>query len=208
MTPVTPVTTVVLASHNTHKLEELRRILAPLVPGIELIGYDGPEPVESGLTFEENALIKARSAAAHTGLPALADDSGIAVDVMHGSPGIFSARWAGPERSDTANVDLLLWQLGDIDDPHRTARFVCAAALALPPEDPGRPGDEFAVRGEWPGVLLREVRGDGGFGYDPIFQPDGETRSAAELSATEKDALSHRRRAFSALAPEILSRLT
>lgn len=205
---MTAVTTVVLASHNTHKLEELRRILAPLVPGIELIGYDGPEPVESGLTFEENALIKARAAAAHTGLPALADDSGIAVDAMHGSPGIFSARWAGPDRSDTANVDLLLWQLGDIDDPHRTARFVCAAALALPPDDTGQPGDDIAVRGEWPGVMLREVRGDGGFGYDPIFQPDGETRSAAELSATEKDALSHRRRAFSALAPEILSRLT
>ena len=124
---------VVLASHNAHKLEELRRILAPLVPGIELIGYDGPEPVESGVTFEENALLKARAAAAHTGLPAIADDSGISVDVLGGCPGIFSARWGGPERSDTGNVALLLWQLSDLADEHRGAAFMCAAALAMPP---------------------------------------------------------------------------
>ncbi|NLA64838.1 MAG: non-canonical purine NTP pyrophosphatase, partial [Leucobacter sp.] len=149
---------VVLASHNAHKLTELRRILAPLVPGIELIGYDGPEPVETGVSFEENALLKARAAAAHTGLPAIADDSGIAVDVLGGCPGIFSARWAGPARDDAANVELLLWQLSDIADGHRGAQFVCAAALALPPGDvragvgagavPAATG-EVAVRGEW-----------------------------------------------------------
>src|SRR5690606_4359023 len=109
------MTKVVLASHNAHKLEELRRVLGPLVPGIDLIGYDGPEPVESGLSFEENALIKARAAAAHTGFPAIADDSGIAVAALNGCPGIFSARWGGPSRDDAANVDLLLWQMSDID---------------------------------------------------------------------------------------------
>lgn len=195
---------VVLASHNAHKLEELRRILAPLVPGIELLGYDGPEPVESGVTFEQNALLKARAAAAHTGLPAVADDSGIAVDVLGGCPGIFSARWAGPARSDAANVELLLWQLGDLADEHRSAAFVCAAALALPAGDGA--GDT-AVRGEWRGSVLRTPAGGGGFGYDPVFLPEGETRSAAELGPAEKDAASHRRRAFTALAPEIARRL-
>ncbi|MGK0742314.1 RdgB/HAM1 family non-canonical purine NTP pyrophosphatase [Leucobacter sp. Z1108] len=190
-------TRIVLASHNAHKLEELRRILAPLVPGIELIGYDGPEPIESGVTFEENALIKARAAASHTGLSALADDSGISVGVLGGSPGIFSARWAGPARSDEANVQLLLWQLSDIADGHRGAAFVCAAALVTPD------GSERVVRGEWAGSILREPAGAGGFGYDPVFLPHGETRSAAELSPAEKDAESHRRRAFTALAPEI-----
>jgi XTP/dITP diphosphohydrolase len=190
-------TRIVLASHNAHKLEELRRILAPLVPGIELIGYDGPEPIESGVTFEENALIKARAAASHTGLPALADDSGISVEVLGGSPGIFSARWAGPARSDEANVQLLLWQLGDLADGHRGAAFVCAAALVTPD------GSERVVRGEWAGSILREATGAGGFGYDPVFLPHGETRSAAELSPAEKDTESHRRRAFTALAPEI-----
>lgn len=191
---------VVLASHNAHKLEELRRILAPLVPGIELLGYDGPEPAETGVTFEQNALLKARSAAERTGLPAIADDSGIAVEVLGGSPGIFSARWGGPARSDTANVDLLLWQLSDIADDHRAASFVCAAALALPG------GDEVVVRGTWPGSVLRAPAGAGGFGYDPIFRPEGERRSAAELSPAEKDAESHRRRAFTRLAPEIRAR--
>lgn len=194
--------TVVLASHNAHKLEELRRILTPLVPGIELIGYDGPEPVENGLSFEENALIKARAAAAHTGLPAIADDSGLAVEVLGGSPGIFSARWGGPERSDAANVDLLLWQLSDIADEHRAAGFACAAALALPS------GEEVCELGVWEGSVLRARAGEGGFGYDPIFLPRGERRSAAELSPSEKDAASHRTRAFTALAPEITARLS
>lgn len=192
---------VVLASHNAHKLEELRRILAPLVPGLDLVSYDGPEPVEDGVTFEQNALIKARAAALHTGLPAVADDSGLAVEVLGGCPGIFSARWGGPARSDTANVDLLLWQLSDVSDAHRRASFVCTAALAMPD------GDEIVVRGEWRGTVLREAVGDGGFGYDPIFQPTGEERSAAQLTPSEKDAASHRRRAFTALAPELLQRL-
>ncbi|MBP1324909.1 XTP/dITP diphosphohydrolase [Leucobacter exalbidus] len=200
---------VVLASHNAHKLEELRRILGPQIPGIELIGYDGPEPVENGLSFEENALIKARAAAAHTGLPAIADDSGITVGVLGGSPGIFSARWGGPARKDQANVDLLLWQLTDVADEHRQAGFVCAAALVIPgdPEVLGQPATEICELGVWEGTLLRERAGEGGFGYDPIFQPAGMTRSAAELSATEKDQFSHRTNAFTALAPEILSRL-
>lgn len=206
--------TLVLASHNAHKLTELRRILGPLIPGVELIGYDGPEPIENGLSFAENALLKARAAAAYTGLPAIADDSGIAVNVLGGCPGIFSARWGGPARSDQANVDLLLWQLTDVSDDHRDAGFICAAALVLP-SDPGTPQTdaedaslEVCKLGVWPGRVLREPRGAEGFGYDPVFQPEHEERSAAELSAAEKDALSHRTRAFSALAPEILARLT
>lgn len=198
------MTQIVLASHNAHKLEELRRILEPLVPGIELIGYDGPEPVENGVTFEANALIKARAAAAHTGLPAIADDSGIAVDILGGSPGIFSARWGGPARSDTANVDLLLWQLSDLADEHRSAAFMCAAALVVPGNV--APADEVSVLAAWPGTVLREPRGAGGFGYDPIFCPEGESRSSAQLTAEEKDALSHRRRAFTELSKELLAR--
>lgn len=210
------MTRVVLASHNAHKLDELRRILAPLVPGIELLGYEGPEPVENGVTFEENALLKARAAARHTGLPAIADDSGISVDVLGGCPGIFSARWGGPARSDTANVDLLLWQLSDLADEHRSAAFVCAAALVLPGAGEsaggagsagGASGDEVVRRGEWRGSVLRAPAGDGGFGYDPVFRPEGEERSAAELSPAEKDAQSHRRRAFTALAEELRARL-
>ncbi|MFV0435542.1 MAG: RdgB/HAM1 family non-canonical purine NTP pyrophosphatase [Leucobacter sp.] len=197
---------VVLASHNAHKLEELRRIIAPLVPDIELIGYDGPEPVENGLSFEENALLKARAAAQHTGLPAIADDSGIAVDVLGGCPGIFSARWGGPLRSDSTNVDLLLWQLADIADEHRAASFVCAAALVVPGAG-GAPNAEVCELGLWSGRILRESVGEHGFGYDPIFQPAGEQRSAAELTSVEKDLLSHRTRAFTALAPEIRQRV-
>ncbi|MBO1902066.1 non-canonical purine NTP pyrophosphatase [Leucobacter weissii] len=207
---------VVLASHNRHKLDELRRILSPLVPEIELLGYDGPEPIEDGIGFEENALIKARAAAAHTGLPAIADDSGISVDILGGSPGIFSARWAGTARSgggdpDRANLRLLLAQLADIADEHRSASFVCAAALALPAASPtptgSENGDEVAVRGVWPGSILRAPAGEGGFGYDPVFRPEGEHRSAAQLSPEEKDAHSHRRRAFTRLAAEIRTRL-
>ena len=203
------MTQVVLASHNAHKLEELRRVLAPLVPGIELIGYDGPEPVESGVTFEENALLKARAAAAHPGLPAIADDSGISVVVLGGCPGIFSARWGGPERSDSGNVDLLLWQLSDLADEHRGAAFMCAAALALPPgaSGSGDDGDEVSVLAAWRGSVLRAPAGEGGFGYDPVFLPEGETRSAAQMTAEEKDAVSHRRRAFTELSKELLRRL-
>lgn len=192
---------LVLASHNANKLEELRRVLEPLVPGIDLIGYDGPEPIEDGLTFEENALIKARAAAAHTGLPAIADDSGIAVDVLGGSPGIFSARWGGHSRSDQANVQLLLEQLADIAEEHRGAGFVCAAALVMPS------GDEFCELGVWAGEVLTEPVGDNGFGYDPIFRPAGERRSSAEMRPEEKNLVSHRTRAFTALAPSIEAQL-
>lgn len=192
------MTSVVLASHNERKLEELRQVLAPYLRGINLLGYDGPEPKETGTTFEENALLKARAAAAHTGLPAVADDSGISVEILGGSPGIFSARWGGEERSDARNIDLLLWQLSDISDPHRGAAFVCAAALVAPD------GQETTRLGKWTGTLLRARRGASGFGYDPIFLPDGEERSAAELTPAEKNALSHRTRAFTALAPEIV----
>ncbi|MFC5338448.1 RdgB/HAM1 family non-canonical purine NTP pyrophosphatase [Leucobacter denitrificans] len=189
---------LVLASHNSHKLEELRRVLEPLVPGIDLVGYDGPEPVEDGLSFEENALIKARAAAAHTGLPALADDSGITVGVLGGSPGIFSARWGGRARDDQANVKLLLEQLSDIAEEHRSAGFVCAAALVLPT------GEEVCELGVWEGDLLTEPIGANGFGYDPIFRPAGERRSAAEMRPEEKSLVSHRTRAFTELAPAIL----
>jgi XTP/dITP diphosphohydrolase len=189
------VTRVVLATHNQHKVEELRRILEPQLPGLEVLAYDGPEPVENGTTFAENALIKARAAARHTGLPAIADDSGIAVDILGGSPGIFSARWAGPGKDAGDNLRLLLWQLNDVDDEHRAAHFTCVAAVALPD------GREHTVTGEWPGRILRQPAGEGGFGYDPIFQPDDTAVSAAELTADEKNRLSHRARAFNQLVP-------
>jgi XTP/dITP diphosphohydrolase len=188
---------LVLATHNTHKVEELRRILEPQLPGLELVGYDGPEPVEDGVTFAENALIKARAAAAHTGLPALADDSGICADALGGAPGIHSARYAGT-RVDADNLARLLEELGDTGD--RAAQFVCAAALV--------DGDfEHVELGVWPGSVLHAPAGNGGFGYDPIFKPEGHDVSAAQLSAADKDAISHRRRAFAALAPVIRARL-
>jgi XTP/dITP diphosphohydrolase len=186
---------VVLATHNQHKVEELRRILAPKLPGLEVLAYDGPEPVEDGVTFVENALIKARAAAAHTGLPAIADDSGICVDVLGGTPGIFSARWAGPARDSEANLQLLLWQLADVAEEHRGAHFTCVAALALPD------GTEWAVTGEWHGQILTEKAGGGGFGYDPIFLPNGYAISAAELTMNVKNQHSHRARAFDLLIP-------
>jgi XTP/dITP diphosphohydrolase len=188
---------VVLATHNPHKVDELRRILGTELAGLELVGYDGPEPVEDGATFEENALIKARAAAAHTGLPALADDSGICVDALGGAPGIHSARYAGTRRDDD-NVDKLLADLGDA--PERAAQFVCAAAFVH--------GEfERVELGVWPGAVLHARAGGGGFGYDPVFRPDGSARSAAELTADEKDAISHRRRAFAAIMPAVRARL-
>lgn len=181
---------IVVATHNQHKVEELGRILGPLLPGIELVTYDGPEPVEDGTTFEANALIKARAAFAHTGLPALADDSGISADALGGEPGIRSARYAGTG-NDTDNFELLLRNLEGQSD--RAAQFVCAAAYV-------DAETELVELGLWPGSVLDAPRGDAGFGYDPVFQPEGEQRSAAELSPAEKDALSHRRRAFTLLA--------
>ena len=194
---------VILASHNTKKLRELQRILTAAVPGlpeeavISSAGIDLPDVVEDAVTFEDNALLKARSAAAATGLLAVADDSGLAVDVLGGAPGIFSARWSGRHGDDDANNDLLLAQLADVPAEHRTARFVCAAALVA------SDGSETVERGEMTGVLLTERHGEGGFGYDPLFRPDGEQRSAAELSPGEKDAISHRGKAFRALAVHV-----
>ncbi len=192
---------IVLATHNPHKVEEFQAIVAATRPDLEVIGYDGPEPVEDGVTFADNALIKARAAAAHTGLPALADDSGICVDVLGGSPGVFSAYWAGHAKDASANLNLLLDQLSDIRDPHRTAQFVSTIALVVPAADQSA---EHVVEGVWPGRLAQAASGGGGFGYDPIFIPDGQEpgaeRTVGEWSADEKNAASHRSRAFVALA--------
>ncbi|MFS0913171.1 RdgB/HAM1 family non-canonical purine NTP pyrophosphatase [Microbacterium sp. 179-I 3D2 NHS] len=190
---------VVLATHNAHKVAEFQQIVARTRPDLEVVGYDGPEPVEDGVTFAENALIKARAAAAHTGLAALADDSGICVDVLGGSPGVFSAYWAGQKKDAAANLALLLDQLRDVADPHRTAHFTSTIALVTPD------GHESVVSGEWPGRLAHSASGAGGFGYDPIFipagQPAGQERTVGELTADEKQAQSHRARAFAALVP-------
>jgi len=187
------MTTFVLATHNAGKLAELRRILGDRLGPHELVGYDGPAPVEDGDTFEANALIKARAATAHTGLPALADDSGIAVDALGGAPGIFSARYsqlAGGDKSDAANNAHLLASLEGVTD--RTARFVCVAALA-------DGGFEHLARGEWPGRVLTAPVGDNGHGYDPVFAGEGEQRSSAQMTMDEKNAVSHRARAFGQL---------
>lgn len=188
---------LVLATHNAHKVDELRRILGPSLDGLELVAYDGPEPVEDGDSFEANALIKARAAAAHSGLPAIADDSGISVAALGGAPGIHSARYAGT-RSDDDNVSLLLANLEDETD--RSAAFVCAAAFVSG-------DDEFAVRAEWPGTVARERSGANGFGYDPVFRPAGLSVSSAELTADEKNAISHRAMAFGKLMPLVRAAL-
>ncbi|GAA2223325.1 RdgB/HAM1 family non-canonical purine NTP pyrophosphatase [Herbiconiux moechotypicola] len=193
---------VVLATHNAHKVEEFQGILGAELPELEIVAYDGPEPVEDGTSFDENALIKARAAAAHTGLPALADDSGICVDVLGGAPGIFSARWAGHGRGGEANLELLLDQLADIADPHRRAHFTCRIALVVPAT-----GVERVVGGEWPGRLAARAHGGGGFGYDPIFVPEGLEVTAAELTAAEKNAISHRARAFREAIPVLRTNL-
>ncbi|KQP71646.1 MULTISPECIES: RdgB/HAM1 family non-canonical purine NTP pyrophosphatase [unclassified Microbacterium] len=193
---------IVLATHNPHKVEEFQAIVAATRPDLEVVGYDGPEPVEDGVTFAENALIKARAAADHTGLPALADDSGVCVDVLGGSPGVFSAYWAGHAKDASANLNLLLDQLSDIGDPHRTAQFVSTIALVVPVAEGD--ADEHVVEGIWPGRLATAPSGAGGFGYDPIFVPDGQAtgaeRTVGEWTADEKNAASHRSRAFVALA--------
>jgi XTP/dITP diphosphohydrolase len=185
---------LLLATRNTKKLEEMRRILAnDLVVGLDDVPpYD--EVPESGLTFEANARIKAREGVAHTGLPTVADDSGLTVAAMNGMPGVFSARWTGRHGDDKGNVDLLLRQLSDVPDEDLGAAFVCAVVLAMPD------GREWTVHGEMRGRLVREPRGTGGFGYDPIFVADGHTRTSAELTPAEKDAISHRGQAMRALA--------
>lgn len=191
---------VVLATHNAHKVAELTRILGPALGDVELVAYDGPEPVEDGETFEENALIKARAAHEHTGLPALADDSGVVVDALAGAPGIHSARYAGT-RSDADNRRKLLDELAALpDEPDRAARFVCAAVYV---DDAGIESET----GTWEGAILPDERGEGGFGYDPLFLATGGDRSAAELTADEKDAVSHRSIAFRALAARLAGRL-
>ncbi|MFD4957096.1 RdgB/HAM1 family non-canonical purine NTP pyrophosphatase [Microbacterium sp. NPDC058389] len=199
---------IVLATHNPHKVEEFQAIVAATRPDIEVVGYDGPEPVEDGVTFADNALIKARAAAAHTGLPALADDSGVCVDVLGGSPGVFSAYWAGHAKDAIANLNLLLDQISDIADPHRGAQFVSTIALVVPSSAGGEPA-EHVVEGVWPGRIAAAPSGRGGFGYDPVFVPDGQEpgaeRSVGEWTAEEKNAASHRSRAFIALAPLLSS---
>ncbi|WP_291051362.1 RdgB/HAM1 family non-canonical purine NTP pyrophosphatase [Herbiconiux sp.] len=187
---------VVLATHNANKVREFQGILGRMLPELEIVAYDGPEPVEDGTSFDENALIKARAAAAHTGLPALADDSGICVDVLGGAPGIFSARWAGHGRGAQANLELLLDQLADIAPEHRAARFACHIALVVP-----ETGFEQVVSGSWPGSIATAARGAEGHGYDPIFVPEGLEVTAAQLTAEQKNAVSHRARAFDAAVP-------
>ncbi|MFF7729623.1 RdgB/HAM1 family non-canonical purine NTP pyrophosphatase [Streptomyces sp. NPDC008001] len=192
---------LILATRNANKVTELRAILEDAGLDVELVGADAypeiPDVKETGVTFAENALLKAHALARATGFPAVADDSGLCVDVLGGAPGIFSARWAGRHGNDKANLDLLLAQLGDIADDHRTAHFACAAALALPD------GTERVVEGRLEGTLRHEPAGGGGFGYDPILQPLGETRTCAELTPAEKNAISHRGKAFRALVPVV-----
>jgi XTP/dITP diphosphohydrolase len=190
-----------VASRNPKKLAELRRVLdAAGVSGLRLLSLDDVAPFdeapEMGATFEENALAKARDAFRASGLAAVADDSGLAVDALNGMPGVLSARWAGAHGDDEANLRLLLGQLGDVPDERRGAAFVSACALVSQ-------SGETVVRGEWAGGIAREPRGDGGFGYDPIFVPRGSERSAGELSPDEKDAASHRGRALTLLLPAL-----
>ena len=180
---------LVLATHNQGKVSELRAILEPV--GLELIGYEGPEPVEDGTSFLENAMIKARAAHQHTGLPAIADDSGLAVEILGGSPGIFTAIWSGT-KDNVANRRLLLAQLKDIAPEHRAAAFICTIALVTDEE-------EVSFTGIWTGSISLEERGTNGHGYDPIFIPEGFDQTAAELEPEVKNALSHRAQALSGL---------
>lgn len=193
---------LLVASRNRKKIVELRRVLdAAGIAGLELLCLDDVPPYdeapETGATFEDNALAKARDGFCATGMATLADDSGLEVTALNGMPGVLSARWAGGHGDDTANYTLLLSQLRDVPDERRGATFVSACALVQGPDS----GDVTVVRGQWPGVVAREPSGDGGFGYDPVFIPEGEARSAAQLSPAEKDAVSHRGRALALLVP-------
>lgn len=190
---------LVLASHNQGKLAELKAILEPAVNGLELIAYDGPEPKEDGTSYLENALIKARAAFGHTGLPSIADDSGLAVEILGGSPGIFTAMWAGG-RDNVANRRLLLAQLKDIDDDHRSAAFVCTIAMVSAE-------GECSFTGVWPGSIAREERGELGHGYDPIFIPESFVVTAAELQPEVKNSMSHRAMALQQLISALASGL-
>jgi XTP/dITP diphosphohydrolase len=198
---------LLLATRNPGKLAELQRLLESAVPGVAVVGLrdvpEYPEAPETGATFAENALLKAREAVRYTGLTAVADDSGLTVDALNGMPGVLSARWSGRHGDDAANTALLLGQLADVPDERRGAAFVCAAAVVTPD------GAERVLERSWRGQVVREPRGTNGFGYDPVFLPDGLERTAAELTAAEKDARSHRGQAFAALVPlvaELLGR--
>ncbi|GIG86202.1 RdgB/HAM1 family non-canonical purine NTP pyrophosphatase [Plantactinospora endophytica] len=201
------MTRVLLATRNAKKLTELQRILDHALgpQRIQLVGLADVEQYqevpETGLTFGENALLKAREGVRWTNLPTIADDSGLAVDALNGMPGVFSARWSGRHGDDRANLELVLAQIGDVPDEHRGAAFVCAVALVLPG------GKEHLVDGRQPGRLLRAPRGEGGFGYDPIFLGDRQDRTNAELSPAEKDAISHRGKALRAMAKVIAKAL-
>jgi len=192
---------LLLATRNAGKIDELRQILAEAAPHVELVGLDAveeyPETPETELTFAGNALLKARDGVKHTGLATIADDSGLAVNALNGMPGVLSARWAGSAKDDAANNALLLDQLADVADELRGAKFVCAAAIVWPD------GRGVVVQGEMPGRVGREPKGTNGFGYDPLFTPEGFDRTSAELSAAEKNAISHRGKAFRELASEI-----
>ena len=194
---------VVLATANTGKVVEMRRLLAAQAPDVEVLGladvaaYE-PGP-ETGATFAENALAKAREAVEATGLPAVADDSGLTVDALNAMPGVLSARWAGRHGDDRANLELVLGQVADVPDERRGAGFVCAAAWALPD------GRSEVVTGEVRGTLLRAPRGAGGFGYDPIFRPEGMELTSAELSPQDKDRISHRGQALRLLVPRLVA---
>ncbi|HET6393272.1 MAG TPA: RdgB/HAM1 family non-canonical purine NTP pyrophosphatase [Blastococcus sp.] len=197
---------LLLATRNAGKLAELQRLLESAVPGVEVVGLrdvpEYPEAPETGATFEENALLKAREAVRYTGLPAVADDSGLTVDALNGMPGVLSARWSGSHGDDDANTALLLGQVADVPDERRGAAFVCAAALVTPD------GTERVLERQWRGRLVREKRGTNGFGYDPVFVPEGLDVTSAELSPAEKDARSHRGQAFAALVPVLAEVLT
>lgn len=196
---------ILVASRNAKKLAELRRVVeAAGITGLEVIGLDEvpefPETPETGATFEENALVKARDGARATKLVCVADDSGLAVDALNGMPGVLSARWSGRHGDDAANTELLLGQLADVPDERRGAAFVSACALVVPGNF-APVGDEIVVRGEWRGSITRKPVGDNGFGYDPVFMPEGGERTSAQLEPQEKDALSHRGRALAQLVP-------
>ena len=198
-------TRLLLATRNAGKLAELQRLLAAAVPGVEVIGLrdvdDYPEAPETGTTFADNALMKAREAVRYTGLPAVADDSGLAVDALRGMPGVLSARWSGRHGDEDANTELLLGQLADVPDERRGAAFVCAAAFVA------ADGTEHVLERHWRGTVIREKRGANGFGYDPVFVPVGLDVTSAELAPEEKDARSHRGQAFAALVPLIAASL-
>ena len=197
---------LVLATHNQGKISEFRRILDELAPGqIDLIGVDQfpdlVDVVETGATFEENSLLKSRYTCLATGLPAIADDSGLCVDFLNGDPGIFSARWAGNHGDDQANLEKVLAQLKDVPDKDRTAHFKCVASLVMPD------GREQVAEGRFEGHILHAPVGDNGFGYDPIFQPLGLSISSAQMSAQEKDLVSHRGKSLRSIAPHVIQML-